>query len=322
MSTSKRKFTSDPTTGFGSNSKESGGRFYKKDGTTNIIKKGVNVLHRYSWYHTMLHLNSWKFLFILALGYIIINFFFAGIYYLIGIKHLQGIHTGSDFNDFLQAFFFSAQTFTTVGYGHISPSGIGASAVATFEAFLGLMGFALASGLFYGRFAKPQAFLKFSDMAVIAPYKGITALMLRTVPYKNNLLMDAEAKLMAAMRLDENGKEANRFYPLELEISKINALVMNWTLVHPLNENSPLYGMTIDDLKKYQTEIMIYIKAFDETFANTVIARTSYTANEIIPGAKFKFMYHPNDEGTSTILNVHQLNEIERVELPALVRLP
>ena len=198
-------------TGFGTNASDYGGRFVNKDGQPNIEKRGMNFFQRTSWFHTLLAMPGWKFLFIILSFYIIINMLFAGIYYFIGIEHLSGMKIGSELEKFGEAFFFSAQTFTTVGYGRISPTGFATSAIAAFQALIGLLSFAIATGLFYGRFSKPKAYLRFSHNAIIAPYKDITALMIRVAPFKNNTLTDAEAKLTLGMAIEENGKITNKF---------------------------------------------------------------------------------------------------------------
>ena len=314
-----RNLKPEDNTGFGANSNNSGGRFYDpKKGRANIIKRGVGLLDRSSWYHTLLGMSRAKFLIIIFSGYVIINLLFAGIYYLIGIEHLSGVHTGSVWKDFSEVFFFSTQTFTTVGYGRISPTGFLTSTVATFEAFIGLLSFAIATGLFYGRFSRPRAFLKFSDNALIAPYKDGIALMFRMSPFKNNNLSEAEVKVTMGMQVEENGKMANKFYTLDTEISKINSLVLSWTVVHAINEKSPFYGFSAEDIKNSRIEVLIFVKAFDEVFSNTVVERTSYISEEIVWGAKFKLMYHPSQDKTKTILDLNILNEFERVELPML----
>jgi inward rectifier potassium channel len=205
-----------------------------------------------------------------------------------------------------------------VGYGHVSPSGTLTSSVAAFESFLGVLTLALAAGLFYGRFSRPRSFLRFSDIALFAPYKEGIALMFRTVPYKNNHLSEAEVKLTLGMKVMRNGEEKNEFYTLNVEFNKINALILNWTIVHPINENSPIYGMSLDELRKARAELLVYLKAYDEGFANIVIARTSYTADEMILGAKFKPMYEGSSTGTATILHINKLNDYEKVKLPEL----
>ena len=318
MAIFKRKINiqSELNTGFGVNSENSSGRFYDRaSGGANVIKKGVSVLNRYSWYHTMLAMPIARFLSLLLIAYIIVNLFFAGIYYLIGIDHLAGVNQGSDIKNFSEVFFFSAQTFTTVGYGRISPVGFAASAVSTFEAFLGLLSFAIATGLFYGRFSRPRAFLKFSHNALIAPYKEGTALMFRVAPYKNNLLSEAEAKVNLAMQLEENGKIVNRFFNLDLEISKINALALSWTIVHPINEKSPLYNFNYADMVNAKIEALVFVKAFDEVFSNTVVQRFSYIASEVVWGAKFRMMYHADEKKKATVLDLDKLNDYEKIEL-------
>lgn len=305
----------DENTGFGTNSDFYGGRLINKDGTPNIKKSGIDFFERISWFHTMLTIRGWKFLSLIIIFFIAINLLFAFVYYLIGVNHLAGINGGTAFEKFIQTFFFSTQTFTTVGYGHISPQGILTSAVASFEALIGLLTFAIATGLFYGRFSRPQSYLKFSKNALIAPYKDGIALMFRMAPFKNTSLTEAEAKVTMGMSIEENGKMINRFYSLDLELSKINALNLSWTLVHPLTENSPVYQFTPDDFKNARAEILIFVKAFDETFSNTVIGRTSYNAGEIIAGAKFVPMYHRSPNGGSTILELDKLNTFTKADI-------
>ena len=308
------KAQTDKNSGFGTNANSYGGRFVNKNGTPNIEKSGMNLLRRISWYHTMIDMPNWKFMLILFTFYIAINFVFALAYYAIGIEHLDGIaQSESILNQFGQAYFFSAQTFTTVGYGHISPTGFLTSALSSAEALIGLLSFAIATGLFFGRFSKPTAFLKFSHNALISPYGDHKGLMIRLVPFKNTNLTDAKAKVTLGMSVEENGVKTNKFYNLELELAQINALSLSWTLVHPINEESPLYNLTEDDFKKIHGEILVFITTFDDMFSNTVAARTSYTFNEIVYNAKFETMYNRSKDGSKTILHLDKLNHYEPV---------
>lgn len=311
-----RHLKSQENTGYSNNSSSTGGRFINRDGRPNVIKRGVGILNRYSWYHTMLEMKSGRFILLLLLIYISVNLLFAGIYYLIGIDHLAGVNTGSPIKNFSEVFFFSAQTFTTVGYGRISPTGFAASAVSTFEAFLGLLSFAIATGLFYGRFSRPQAFIRFSDHALIAPYRNGTALMMRLTSPKNNSLTDAEVKVTAAISTEENGRLTDKFFTLALEMSKIEGLALSWTLVHPITAESPFAGLTKEEIAATDIEVMVFLKAFDTVFSNTVVTRTSYISSEIKWGAKFRLMYHPNTDKSKTILHIDQLNDYDLVELP------
>lgn len=310
------KSKTDINTGFGTNANSYGGRFINKNGSANIEKRGMHSLHRISWYHTMIDMKGWKFMLIILSFYIGINFVFALIYYGIGIEHLDGIDlSDNDWERFGKAYFFSAQTFTTVGYGHISPTGFLTSALSAAEALIGLLSFAIATGLFFGRFSRPKAYLKFSHNAVIAPYGDIKGLMIRLTPFKNTNLSDAEAQITLGMNIEENGKMVNRFYSLDLELQKISALNLSWTLVHPITEDSPLYNFTKEDFDNLHGEILVYIKTFDDMFSNTVAIRTSYTFEEVVYGAKFEPMYSRSNDNSKTILHLDKLNSYIKTEL-------
>ena len=301
-------------TGFGSSASSYGGRFINKDGSVNAVKKGVGFFDKISWYHTMLDMPSWKFLSILLLFYITINFVFALLYFGIGIEHLNGIQATDDvWVQFGQAYFFSAQTFTTVGYGHISPTGFYTSALSSAEALIGLLSFAIATGLFFGRFSKPSIFLKFSHHAIIAPFNDGKALMFRLAPYKNTNYIDAEVNVTLGMKIEENGVMTNKFYTLDLEYQKINSLALSWTLVHPITSESPLFGLEASDYESISGEIIVIIKTFDDMFSTTVATRTSYVFEEVVYGAKFKPMYSQSENHQSTILDLGLLNSYDKV---------
>lgn len=304
----------DKNSGFGTNSNSYGGRFVNKNGTPNVEKTGMHLLRRISWYHTMIDMPTWKFMFVLFSFYIAINFIFAILYFGIGIEHLDGIVASqSEWSKFGQAYFFSAQTFTTVGYGHISPTGFLTSALSAAEALIGLLSFAIATGLFFGRFSRPTAFLKFSHNALISPYQNDKALMIRLVPFKNTNFTDAEAKITLGMSIEENGVMTNKFYSLDLELHKINALTLSWTLVHPITDKSPLYKFTKEDFASIHGEILVFIKTFDDMYSNTVAARTSYTFKEVLYGAKFEPMYNRSKDASKTVLHLDKLNSHQAV---------
>lgn len=306
---------SQENTGFGTNASNYGGRFINKDGSANVEKRGMFLLRRISWYHTMIAMPQWRFLLTLLLFYIGMNFIFALLYFSIGIEHLNGIDpSGTELGKFGQAYFFSAQTFTTVGYGHISPVGFLASALSAAEALIGLLSFAIATGLFFGRFSKPTAFIKFSDNALIAPYREGKALMLRLTPFKNTDLTDAFARITMRRSDNENGAMTNRFFALDLELDRINVLSLSWTLVHPITSESPLYGISAEDFASINGEFIVHLTAFDDMFSNTVATRTSYTFDEVIYGAKFDSMYTRNESNSKTILHLDLLNSYQKVD--------
>lgn len=311
--------TQQINTGFGINNADYGGRFVNKDGRPNIEKRGIGFLESISWYHTLLQMPPYKFFSLIFLFYILINLLFALIYSAIGLQHLEGIIAHTWAENFGEAYFFSTQTFTTVGYGRISPKGFLTSTVAAFEALIGLLSFAIATGLFYGRFSKPKAYLRFSQNAVLAPFNNGLAIMMRVAPYKNNSLLDVQAKISVAIIVEENGLPKNKFFLLDLEYEKINALTLSWTIVHPITEKSPFYKFTAENFANTTAEVLVFVTAFDDMFSNTVAARTSYTLKELIIGAKFMPMYHRSAEQDKTILELDKLNSYKPVDISHLL---
>ncbi|OAZ04786.1 ion channel [Flavobacterium succinicans] len=310
------KLTPIINTGFGTNATLNGKRFLNKDGNARVKRLGLSFFESNSWYHTLLDMPTWKFLGVLLLFYMGINFVFACLYFAIGIEHLNGIATTqSQWEQFGQAYFFSAQTFTTVGYGHISPVGFMTSALSAAEALIGLLSFAIATGLFFGRFSKPRVYLKFSDNAIIAPYQNGTALMFRMAPYKNTNYLDTEVDATIGLSIEEDGVLTNKFYTLDLEINKVNTLVLSWTIVHPITDKSPLYQFTEEDFANVQGEILVFVKTFDDMYSTTVATRTSYIFPEVVYGAKFKSMFESSAKHTHTLIHLDDLNTFEKVML-------
>jgi inward rectifier potassium channel len=208
----------------------------------------------------------------------------------------------------LDAFFFSAQTLTTVGYGHLSPRSHLASAVAALESLLGLLSFALATGLLYGRFSRPHAQISFSQKGVVAPYRGGTGFMFRFVNRRSNQLIEVEAAV--SLSFNDAASGIRRFVTLPLERNKINLFPTNWTVVHSIDGASPLQGMQDMDLRQSQAEFIVLIKAFDDTFAQTIYQRTSYTAEEVLWGHRFKPMSSYGEHGRMDV-DVALLDAVE-----------
>ncbi|HTB52523.1 MAG TPA: ion channel [Ferruginibacter sp.] len=313
------KAKAEINTGFGTNTSAYGGRLMNKNGRTNIEKHGVGFLERISWYHTLLDLPLWKFLSILVFFFTFLNLIFALIYLAVGIQHLSGLDAVTTSDKFIEAYFFSAQTFTTVGYGRINPVGFVTSAISSLEALVGLLSFAIATGLFYGRFSKPEAFLRYSGNAIIAPYKDGAAFMFRVSPYKNTSLTDAEAKVTIGLFIEEDGVTRSEFFQAGLEYSTVNALTLSWTIVHPINEESPFYSFSAEDFAKAKGEIIVFVKAFDDMFSNEVVSRSSYVFGEIIVGAKFEPMYFRSPDHNKTILDLDKLNSYTTIDITSIL---
>lgn len=288
-------------------------RGVNKDGSFNLQRIGLPRFRPYELYHELITMGGFKFLSLLLVGFMVTNVIFAAIYLGIGMEHF--IRPGDDSlpGRALDALFFSSQTLTTVGYGHISPKSHWVSAVAALESLVGLLSFALATGLLYGRFSRPKAKLGFSPHCLIAPYRGITAFMFRLVNLRSSQLLEVEATLTLA--LDDPATGARRFARLELERSQIHLFPSNWTVVHPFDETSPLFGKSETDLRKARAEIIVLIKAFDDTFSQTIFARTSYRADEFLWGAKFLPMT-TQLEGGMTLLDLNLLDATVPAVLP------
>lgn len=303
-------------TGFGTNASNYGGRFINRDGTFNLRKEGMPFLRRFSIYHSMLTLPRWKFIGLLVLFYFLINLAYTLVYLLVGLDQLQGVIASNNWGKFKEAYFFSTETFTTVGYGRVNPIGDGANFVASIEAMSGFLSFALATGLMFGRFARPRAYLVFSDHALISPFKTGTALMFRFASYKDkHTLTDVEIRVNIGLQVqkdDGNGTEY-RYYDLSLERTKVESLPMNWTVVHPIDEKSPLMGFSYEDMQAADVEVYVLIRGFDDVYSNLVLQRTSYTYHEIKYNRKFVPMYRESDDGNTTILELHKMNNYEEI---------
>ena len=302
-------------TGFGSNANNFGGRFINKDGTFNLRREGISLLNRFSIYQRMLTLPRWKFILVIVLFFAAINVLFTSAYILVGTEQLQGLMATTPWGKLKEIFYFSTQTFTTVGYGRVNPVGDGANIISSAEALTGFLSFAIATGLIYGRFAKPKSYLAFSDNALISPYHGKTALMFRFVTYKDHhTLTNVEIKVNIAIRVGDGDEAQYKFYDLTLERYKVDSLPMNWTVVHAIDENSPLFGFTKDDIIASDLELYVLITAFDEVYSSPVLQRTSYTYQELQFNAKFVPMYRESEDGRTTILELHKLNDVINVE--------
>lgn len=269
----------------------------------------MSFFKRFSIFNDMLNLPVWKFIAVIFLFFIAINLVFTIIYFIIGAEQLDGLITTTKWKTFREIFYFSTQTFTTVGYGHVSPVGDAANMVAGIEALTGFLSLAIATGLIYGRFSKPKSYLVFSDYALVSPYRNGTAIMFRFAAYKDkHALTDLEIRVNTGLLLTENGKTDYKYFSLNLERSKVENMPLSWTVVHPIDENSPFYGFTEEDMKTADAELYVWIRGFDDVFSNTVQQRTSYIYSEILFSRKFVPMYRESDDGKTTILELHKLN--------------
>ena len=300
--------------GFGSVvTRESRKRFLNRDGSFNVRREGFRVGQALSPYHYLITITWTKFLWFTIAAYVIGNAVFAAIYLACGPGALSGM-TGSLQHRFSVAFFFSVQTLATIGYGSIVPVTLAANVVVTIESLVGLLGFALVAGIVFARFARPTAQILFSRHALVAPYRGGSALMFRIINQRKNELVELDAKVMMARRRKGGGIQEREFTPLKLERDHVVFFPLSWTIVHPIDESSPLRGESEATLRQCDVEFLVLLNGFDETFSQTVHTRSSYKQDEIIWGARFVSMFNPPRGDGDLSVDVRKLSAFEKVQ--------
>lgn len=293
---------SNTSTDFGLGDKvarKPGTRLINNDGSFNVVRKGRSVFAPYQQLVEM----SWGQFLLLTLGaYVVINLVFACGFLVIGSESLTSIDPAAPlWKRFLSTFFFSVQTFTTVGYGRIAPMGIAANALASFIALFGLVSVAIVTGLFYARFARPKRLILFSEKAIIAPYgsEGGRSLQFRTANKRDSNLINLKVKVVLTWL--EGGRR--RFSPLELERDNLPLFPLNWTIVHPISKDSPIANWSEEDYCRRHSELLITIEGYDKTFAQPIHSNNSYIHDEIEWDARFEPMYFEREKTTELYLD-------------------
>jgi inward rectifier potassium channel len=286
-------------------------RLLNRDGSFNVVREGLNPLTSLSLYHNLLTTTWPRFLGLVILFHLVTNAVFGAFYMACGPGALSGMTATSLGDRFLEAFFFSVQTFATIGYGVMSPHRLSAHVLVTVESLIGLLGFALATGLLFARVSRPTAKILFSDVAIIAPYRGITAFEFRLANARSNELIEVQAKVLLSRFKPEGGNR--EFITLKLERDRVVFFPLSWTVVHPIDETSPLYGLGPEDLEDSQAEFLVLLTAYDETFSQTVHTRSSYVAEDVIWGATFSSVFKPTRGDGKLAIDVGHLSEIQRV---------
>ncbi len=303
--------------------RESRQRLLNRNGGFNVVREGLGFWQSLSPYHLLLTTSWPRFLGLVLLTYLGINALFAAAFFACGPSALSGIdHSAGAMGLFLQDFFFSVETFATIGYGTLSPQSLAANWLMTVESLAGLLGFALATGLVFSRFARPGACILFSDKAIFAPFRDGTALMFRIANRRSTQLFEVKTKVIMG-RFRRGAPGAGReFLPLTLERDRVDFFPLSWTLVHPIDPSSPFWGWTYEQIQAASTELLVMIQGFDETFSQTVHTRSSYTADEMIWGARFTDLFNPPMPDGTISIDVGKLHDTEPAELPVPLALP
>jgi inward rectifier potassium channel len=283
-------------------------RIIDKNGKFNVRRRG-GTWHDLHPYLQLINMGWLPFLGWLFLGYLVINTGFALAYFRLGPGQLAGADAATETGRFLNCFFFSAHTLSTVGYGSIAPKGMGANIVAALESLAGVLGFAVATGLLFGRVSRPSAKIGFSQNMLMAPYQDITSLQFRVVNRRANDLMEIEARMLLMTVETVNGEQVRAYRQLKLEREEVLFMPLTWTVVHPIDNESPLWGITPEQFERQQSEVMILIKAYDDTFSQTVFARYSYRHDEVIWNRRFAPAFEVNDDG-DLVLDLQRVGQV------------
>lgn len=286
-------------------------RTINADGSYNMERITGRLLGNIYLYHWLITTSWTKYWLSIVSFYLVDNIVFGFLYYYMGAENFNGVLGSSEIDKFFSCFFFSCQTFTTVGYGSIAPITKSASVVAALEAFLGLMMFAVATGSLYGRFSKPISRIKYSNNIIIAPFKDGSAMQFMVANELNSTLMEMEARVnISWSETDANGKSTRKFQQVKLEIDKIAMFPTSWIVNHPIDEESVLYGKSLQEIKEMETEVFVLLKGFDDVFSQTIYSRQSYTTEQFVWGVKFLRPFHVNQAGR-LIMDITKVGQFE-----------
>ncbi len=303
--------------GFGTKfMRESVLRLLNRDGTFNVSRGGLPLFKSLNLYQALLGIPWWQFNLTFISLYLVVNLLFAVLYLLCGPDALTGISSEMSGGErLLQTFFFSVQTLTTVGFGYVSPKGLAANFLVVVEAFIGLSGFAVAAALMFARFSRPTANILFSNQAVIGPYHGVNSFSFRIANGSPNELIEVEVRMLLCMTQTRDGIRTRHFHQLTLERHRASFFPLDWTVAHPITEDSPLFGVTSQDLRTQDAEFLLLINAIDDNSSQAVHARSSYKWNEIVWGARFRDMYRHTRDGRMSI-DLKRIHDVQEVDTP------
>lgn len=287
------------------------------NGSYNMERKTGRILGNFYPYHWLITTQWSHYWFTLICFYLGMNVLFAVVYFALGVNNLSGVTGDTPGMQLLYCFFFSAQSFTTVGYGGIHPTGIASNFVAVLEAFIGLMTFVLATGTLYGRFSRPVSRIRYSKNMIIAPFGNITGLQFMVANEMNSGLMEMEARINLSWLEEEGDKGVRRFQQVKLEIDKIAMFPTSWTINHPIDEESALYGKTMEEMERMDVEVFILLKGFDDVFSQTIYSRHSYTFKQFVYGARFRRPFYNNEEG-KVVMDLTKVGDYDHVAIPHL----
>jgi inward rectifier potassium channel len=289
-------------------------RLLNRDGSFNVVREGLGLLATLAPYHLLLSISWPGFIAVVTLLYIVLNLVFALFFLACGPDALAGPRGAHARRPFQSGVLFQYSDVCTIGYGQIGPNGLAANLLVTVEALVGLMYQALATGLLFARFSRPTAAIVFSRQAVVAPYAGMQSLQFRIANRRRrNEIIELEAQVLyTSFETNDRGQRVRRYRFLPLERNKVTFFPLAWTIVHPIDDGSPLKGKSREDLEREEAEILVLLTGVDETYEQTVHARTSYRMDEIVWNARFQSVFRDLAPADLLSIDVSRLNDIEQ----------
>jgi inward rectifier potassium channel len=277
-------------------------------GQYEVTKVGSPRYSLHDAYHLIMSL-TWPQFFAGAVGvYLVANLVFATFY-------TVGDHAINNSTGFRDNFFFSVETLATVGYGNMNPATVYGHLVATMEIISGMLSMAVITSLVFARFSKPTARLMFSRVAVIAPYDGVPTLMLRVANQRNSYILEARATV--ALVRDEqtsDGHRLTRFYDLKLERARSPVFALSWQIMHRIDEHSPLYGLSLEDMRTGDMRLAVTLSGMDEIFAAVVNARHNYAHEDIVFGHRFVDIFDEGEHERHSYMDLRRFHEVQPMQ--------
>lgn len=285
-------------------------KIIRPDGRLHFKVKGLPTWDTLEIHNLLLSINWGGFILIVFVNYVVINTIFTGLYLWSGIHGLSDMN-GSSAMVFFKVFYFSAQTLCTGYFTNTIPVSLQSTSLAAIEAVVGLFLFALITGLLYSRFSRPNSKIIFSDKILIGEFREEKALMVRIANIKRNQLLKVNAELILLLRIEVDGMKKNMFYNLPLVQQSIGMLLLTWTIVHVIDDESPLNSLTVEDIEASEGEIIVVIEGSDDILSQNVFARCSFSADDIAVDGRFEDITYSDRNNVLTI-DISKMNNIKK----------
>lgn len=280
-----------------------------KEKITNTKRIGVNHFAISEIYSAMVTMSWVRFFLFIFLTYLSLTILFTLAYAITGFEHFNGLSSSQFMEKFWIVFFYNAQTLSTVGGAGITPVGMQNNLILTIESMTAMLGMAIITGLLYFRFSKPIAEIIYSNNALVSPYREGKALMIRIANGRKNELVGMTATVY--IKINDVMTAKREVKQLTLERSDLPFLASTWTIVHPIEKESPLFKLDLDNQENIQYEISIWLDGIDGATGQNVFSSNTYLYRDIMQNAKFLPCMDVDDNGK---FHVH-LNRVSDCEI-------